>query len=540
MCGVVAAIVDRASTICRPMVAEVVRDAFNVSHSRGPEASRLEVLADGNVYLGLHRLAINGAGESGGQPLNLGTSTLVCNGEIYNHKELVAGSTRDQQTSSDCEAVVHALSATTLKSGLASLDGVFALCMYDTNTRELIVARDTFGVRPLFRGCCTISDGTRITMFASEMKHLVRCDPQSVDQFPPGTYARYSVSTGRVRCLEHTAFRAGLPCQLSDTAPTVAIASAWVRNALEDAVWKRVNNTERPVACLLSGGLDSTIVATLAAKCLAPVKLRTFAIGMTGSPDLEFARVAAAHIGADHTEVLLTPEDFLDAIPAVIRAIESYDTTTVRASVGNYLVAKHISENTDCKVVLNGDGADEVAGGYVYFRAAPSNTAFDMECRRLVDNIHMYDVLRSDRCMGAFGLEARTPFLDVAFVSAYMQVPAAERVPAGGIEKNLLREVFRDVLPPRVVSRKKEAFSDGVSSHENSWHTIIERHLNVVGEPSAEVQGITPNPPTTREMALYRTIFEDVYPGCGHVIPRFWMPRWVDAVDASARTLEIY
>ena len=549
MCGIVIGILQGPVTAANLARAnKITRAAFDISNARGPEESRFESYADGLCNFGMHRLAINGQGVNSGQPLRHGSTMLVCNGEIYNHRTLSRDSGIAPATESDCESILLALRDSTVKAVLSGLDGVFALCTYNEETNDVLVARDTFGVRPLYTGSVPLDGGGRITLFASELQQLAECLPGTVQQFPPGCYRRYALSV--VTCgferIDDGCFRALPPCALSDTAPAVGMGLANVRNALEDAVWKRVQNTDRPIACLLSGGLDSTIVASCAAKCVAPAKVKTFSIGLNGSPDLEFARAAAKYIGTDHTEVVCTEDEFIQAIPDVIKAVGTYDTTTVRASVGNYLIAKYIAEHTDCKVVLNGDGADEVAGGYVYFRAAPSPTAFDFECRRLLNDMHFFDIMRSEACMGAWGLEARTPFLDPAFVYAYLSVPVLERVPQQGIiEKGLLRTAFKDILPPQVHSRKKEAFSDGVSTHQRSWHAIISEKLHSSLPASilrkcahSSIHGSTHAP--TREMVMYRTLFEEHYPGLAHIIPYLWMPKWVHATDASARTLEIY
>lgn len=543
MCGILGAVmVGRDWKHNVPTARIIVERAFNVSNARGPEYSSLREYNEGACFLGMHRLAINGLDTSSNQPLEHDDMVTVCNGEIYNHDSLIEGWKQRRWTNSDCESILHVLGQTDPKVGLSTLDGVFALCMHNKSTKRFLVARDTFGVRPLFRGMVAISSECRIMLFSSELKHLNQCNPSTITQFRPGTFSEYEFHSASGYHLGNCdTFRSLPPCCLTDTAPTVALSRASIRSALEDAVWKRVQNTDRELAVALSGGLDSTIIASIAAKCIAPRRLRTFSIGLEGSPDLAFAAIAAKHINADHTEILCTESDFISAVPEVIRAIESYDTTTVRASVGNYLLAKYISENTDCKVVLNGDGSDEVAGGYIYFRAAPSNAAFDAECRRLVSNIHYFDVLRSDRCVAAFGLEARTAFLDPAFVSAYFMTPVEERIPRdGGIEKALLRSAFEDIIPPEIFARKKEAFSDGVSSYRRSWYTIINENLNSMGTVEEGCALLVHNTPSTREMAMYRSIFRATYPGCDHVIPYFWMPQWVNACDSSARTLEIY
>lgn len=542
MCGILAGIVQgRPSRTDIESARVYVERGFRSSNSRGPEDSQLLAYANGLCYLGMHRLAINGLSKDSNQPLEIDNCSLVCNGEIYNHNSIIESSQLQRVTGSDCEAIVHALRICPTTQAFSALDGVFAAAVYDKTSRKFVVARDTYGVRPLFAGKIQLSQNSCLWLFGSELKYLIECIPSTVYQFTPGSYVVYAQDDHSFAYQSKHQFRSGVACPLPNTAPTLSISMAWVRNSLEDAVWKRVQNTERSIACLLSGGLDSTIITALVAKCIRPARVKTFSIGLDGSPDLAFARIAAEYIGTDHTEIRCTEDEFISAIPNVIRSIESYDTTTVRASVGNYLVAKYISENTDCKVVFNGDGADEVAGGYVYFRASPSNVAFDGECQRLLNNIHFFDVLRSDRSMGAFGLEARTPFLDPAFVSAYMAVPTSERRPAEGVvEKSLLRVIFKDILPPEIATRKKEAFSDGVSSYENSWHVIIDRNLHRLGGTAPGMRELEHNPPTTREMAIYRTIFNEAYPGFDHVIPYFWMPQWVNANDASARTLEVY
>lgn len=525
-----------------PIARQVVERAFNISNARGPDHSALKEYNDGACFMGMHRLAINGLDRSSNQPLEYEDLATVCNGEIYNHETLIKGWGQRKWTNSDCEAILHVLGQTHPKIGLSTLDGVFALCLHSKTDKTFLVARDTFGVRPLFRGMLEITPDCRIIMFSSEMKHLVQCNPATIRQFRPGTFSKYEFhqETG-YHVNDCDTFRSLPPCCLSDTAPAIALSRASVRSALEDAVWKRVQNTDRELGVALSGGLDSTIIAAIAARCIAPRRLRTFSIGLEGSPDLAFAATAAKYINADHTEILCTESDFVEAIPEVIRTTESYDTTTVRACVPNWLLGKWISENTDCKVILNGDGADEVAGGYIYFRAAPSAAAFDAECRRLVSDIHYFDVLRSDRCMATFGLEARTAFLDPGFVSAYFLTPVEERMPRDGlIEKALLRSAFEDIIPPEIFSRKKEAFSDGVSSFKRSWYTIINENLNVIGSVESGCNLLPHNTPSTREMAVYRSIFRQTYPGRDHVIPYFWMPHWVNACDASARTLDIY
>jgi asparagine synthase (glutamine-hydrolysing) len=337
----------------------------------------------------------------------------------------------------------------------------------------------------------------------------------------------------------------------SDCDTTRAIQK--IQHYLYESVKKRVLVTERPIACLLSGGLDSSLITALVNEChkqKSDAPLETFSIGLEGSEDLKYARIVAEYLGTNHTEILLSENDFIDAIPEVIRTIESYDTTTVRASIGNYLLGKYISENSEAKVIFNGDGSDELCGGYLYMHAAPDAVEFDKECRRLLKDIHAFDVLRSDKCISSHGLEPRTPFLDRTWVQQYLSIHPSLRFHKGNnqCEKFLLRSAFSEenyldsngsaLLPKCVLWRTKEAFSDGVSKTTRSLYEIIQENI----ESPVKIFNVKyeHNHPDTDEKNYYRSIFESYYQGLGNVIPYFWMPRYVEAKDASARTLKIY
>jgi asparagine synthase (glutamine-hydrolysing) len=454
------------------------------------------------------------------------------------------------------------------------LDGVFAIVIYDSETKQLVWGRDPYGVRPLFAAwksgaeCKTegMRDFASMTMniilqegqleglcLASERK-AIPDDYKWVIQFHPGSYgflkipqlaSYYEGIYHSVPWLKNPMYSPALGDE------GFAESTRAVRFALEEAVKKRMM-TERPVAALLSGGIDSSLIASLVQKNLRDLglpPLKTFSIGMPGSTDLAFARKVADWIGSDHTEVILTADDFFAAIPAVVRDIESYDITSVRASVGNWLVAKAIREKSDCKVVFNGDGSDELFGSYLYFFNAPSDQAFEDEVERLLNELCYYDVLRSDRSISTHGLEPRTPFLDKQFVAVCRSVATCWRRPVRGkqMEKYLLRKAFDDgvTLPSEVLWRQKEAFSDGVSSKEKSWfQEIQERVVGLVGEDwklkAIEWSYLTP---TTAEGVYYRSLYEGFYGAETAItaIPAFWMPRWSPgATDPSARTLSIY
>ena len=335
-----------------------------------------------------------------------------------------------------------------------------------------------------------------------------------------------------------------------------------IRRKLVYAVEKRLMS-EREIGCLLSGGLDSSLIAALVCKMSLGYRLindewvmkeapfsypiRTFSVGMSGSPDLHFAEKVASFIGSEHNNIMLGEEDFIGAIPEVIYNIESYDTTTVRASVGNYLVSKFIKDNSNCKVIFNGDGSDEVCCGYVYNINAPTDIDLHEEGKRLVREIYLFDVLRSDRSISSNGLEPRTPFLDKSFVNYYMSIdPSLKRFDkTSRMEKFLLRKAFEkdDLLPEDVLWRHKCAFSDGVSSSDSSWHKTLKNHIDTLvsdEEFSNEKDKLDPCKPILKESYYYRKIYNESYAHCQNLIPHFWMPRWTDVIDPSARELASY
>jgi asparagine synthase (glutamine-hydrolysing) len=550
MCGIFASY-GEASCLCecQPPYADVTH-ALDQLKARGPEGTQHMIPAV-HVNLGFTRLAINGLSHCGMQPFSSlqGRLHVVCNGEIYNHVALAAKHNILNISCSDCEVLGPLFDKLNDPVAWAqSLDGVFAIALYDSATDRLYVARDPFGVRPLYYGyyySATDSDEPKKTIvFASEIKALTPyC--QDIEAFPPGHVGYYHKNTLRIKRFHSvpTEKNPQLVCNPHATMATL-------KTALESAVQKRLM-TERPVAALLSGGVDSSLIAALVQKnlnALGKPPLETFSIGFAGSPDLHYARLVAQHIGSKHHEIIATPDEFFKAIPEVIRNIESFDITTVRASVGNWLVAKAIREQSDCKVVFNGDGADEVFGSYLYFYNAPSDEAFESECTRLLETIHHFDVLRSDRCISSHGLEPRTPFLDKGFVAVARSIPTVWRRPIMGVrpEKGILRKAFEadGLLPEEVLWRRKEAFSDGVSEQKKSWYEEIQERLRAVTEMPAMglLAEMFPHmTPQTLEAYYYRIIYITFFGEETATQPYFWLPRWCgDAMDPSARTLASY
>lgn len=536
------------------------------------------------AMFGFNRLAINGLDHDSDQPIQVTLDgvryTLICNGEIYNYRQLAEEYGFSYTTHSDCESIIHLYHymsrIPSVKGGkyhytdvLQLLDGVFAfvLCVEHKRHANILVGRDRFGVRPLF--VTSLHDEPSSFLAGSTLKTLAEHKgvDDSIIQFVPGYCQMLTVSSAGIHKEDpFQYYNAGSirPMELGDR----ETERTMVRSALWSAVRKRVANTDRPIACLLSGGLDSSLIASMVSVALkekyddADYCVETYSIGLEGSVDLKYARIVAEHIGSDHHEVVVTEEEFLAAIPETIRTIESYDTTTVRASVGNRLIAKYISENSPsgAKVIFNGDGSDEVAGGYLYFSKAPTPGVFDDECKRLLSMICFFDVLRSDRSIASNNLEARTPFLDAGFVQAYLSTSIASR--RSGMEKQLLREAMnvevaprlsggdderRALLPDEVLWRRKEAFSDGVSGMERSWTDIIKERLRDIPEHDAHadlMEKIAEQyfaAELTPEQLFYRAVFRERFGRAREsIIPGYWMPKFVEASDASARTLALY
>lgn len=540
MCGIWA-------LLGKPLPAEAVKHWIKQLAPRGPEAARA---AEGDKFqLGFTRLAINGLSPDGMQPMSSGSWQWICNGEIYNWRELAARHGIETQSGSDCEVVGKLFPKMgDARTFFRALDGVFSMVIVDAEQEIAYVGRDPYGVRPLFVGYVlgkAEGGGQKVEriVFASELKAMPLAECAVVEPFPPGHYAAYDLKT-----LQRIGFE---PYHMVPWLKNPAIEDPYaaVRIALETAVAKRTV-AERPMAALLSGGLDSSLVAALVQRSLKEKgagPLKTFSIGFEGSQDLKYANIVAKHIGSEHYEIVMTPADFLEAIPAVIRDIESFDITTVRASVGNWLVSREIRRRTDCKIVFNGDGSDEVFGGYMYFYRAPNDEAFEAESERLLQDIHMFDVLRSDRSISSHGLEARTPFLDKQFVAVARGLSTALRRPIKGeqCEKYVLRKAFEGtgLLPDEVLWRTKEAFSDGVSGGEKSWYEICQEHaLEEVGEDWQEKAAVFKHlTPKTSEAYYYRALFDKYYRGGETCIPYFWMPKWSpETSDPSARTLATY
>ena len=504
-------------------------ECFDRTVSRGPDMSRFIEIPCG--YLGFHRLAIMGLTAEGMQPFEMDGSYVVCNGELYGFRPLrqrLIDEGFPIKSASDCEILLPLYREYGVEM-FKTLDAEFALILYDAQQGKLIAARDPIGIRPLYYGYlkAALSEDKAVPCgghiaFASEPKNLMGlCE--KILPFPPGHYwidgqfVRYAdpshVDQFTMREEEHVC--------------------AKLRRLLIDGVEKRLD-ADAPIGFLLSGGLDSSLVCAIAQKMLDR-PIRTFAIGMdVDAIDLKYARIAADFIGSDHTEVIISEKDVLEALPAVVEMLATWDITTIRASVGMYLVCKYIHEHTDIRVILTGEISDELFG-YKYTDFAPSAAAFQEEAEKRIREIHMYDVLRADRSISVNSLEARVPFGDLKFVRYAMSIDPELKMNRHNMGKYLIRKAFAD---------QKAAFSDAVGHSLASDLQALAERTYTDAEFEEKAAKYDYCRPFTKESLLYRELFERYYPGQAGMIADFWMPNrsWpgCDVNDPSARVLSNY
>lgn len=560
------------SKISDPKTKKLFLSLFNNIKNRGPEDTELidKTIKNTLIMMGFQRLKINDTSDKGNQPFIIENKNefiaVITNGEIYNHHDLITQKKLITTSDSDCEVILRMYEqihnqikdsmsienyVPFIKDMIFLLDGVFAGVILHlnkiSNKIHTFAFRDRYGVRPMYYGTTETSFG-----ISSELKGLCGL-VENIKQFPPGNVLYYDNENENLIFTPY--FNYHYPVKEFD----IKNALLNIKIKFENAVTKRLMS-DRPVCCLLSGGLDSSLVASVLAK-KSDKPIHTFCIGMKGGEDFYYAKLVANHIKSIHHEIICTKEEFLQAIPEVTRIIETFDGTTNRASVGQYLVSKKIKETTDFKVVYVGEGSDELTGGYLYFHNAPDEIAFDKECKRLLKDIHFFDGKRSDRCVSHFGLETRVPFLDKDFTDYYLSIDPKLRFHkiTGGdtkIEKYLLRKAFdigvngEEYLPSQVLWRIKEAFSDGVSNKKKAWYQIIQEHISKkLDEEQEDFKEMKKNygwylMPYNQELYYYRKIFELHYGSNKEnalLIPYFWLPKWSGNItEASARVLKVY
>ena len=504
---------------------------------RGPDQTSLLEYQHGRFVF--HRLAIVDQSEQGQQPFQKKETVVVCNGEIYNEPQLrpeYEAQSYPFQSTSDCEILLPLYEEHGAKGMMERLDGEFAFVLYDSSTHSVFAGRDPMGIRPLFYGY-SAQDGL---LFASEAKALHEvCE--EITPFPPG--ALLSVDLHSPRSLKWESL-----CQLwvpsrfhGDSLEDVKTG---IRERLVEGVRKRLRS-DVPLGFLLSGGLDSSLVCSIAAR-LIDQPITTFSIGIVDGPiDTHYARQVAEYLGTIHHEYLFTRQEMMDHLSELIFQLETWDITTIRASMGMSLLCKYIREKTDIKVVLTGEVSDEIFG-YKYTDFAPNAQAFQDEAAKRVEELYLYDVLRADRCISLHGLEARVPFSDTDFVDYVMGIDPEMKMNKYNMGKYLLRAAFEEdgYLPESILFRQKAAFSDAVG------HSMVDELKAYADAYYSEAefeqkrQQYAHGTPFTKESLLYREIFESHFPGRSELIPDFWMPNreWqgCDVQDPSARVLSNY
>jgi asparagine synthase (glutamine-hydrolysing) len=485
-------------------------DSDCIQH-RGPDNTTTKKYL--NQTYTFYRLKINDLSDDGNQPFEDENFIWMCNGEIYNFKKLKNKYNITCKSKSDCEVISQLYNILGIQSMCRALDGVFAISLYNKKDDTLYLIRDMIGVRPIYY----YKDDHTFT-FASESKALNFVDnPKNIIQVPPSSYIRYDISTNKsyINCY-YDVDNIDINSELK-----FSMCTQKINELLISSIQKRLIS-DRPIGCLLSGGLDSSLVASILSKLLIGrcKKLKTFSVGFKDSEDLKYAKKVAKFLKTDHYELILDYGEVIKRIPEVIKKIESYDITTIRASVGMYLLSEYISKNHSEKVIFSGEGSDEIFGGYLYFHKSPTLNEFEIETKRLVKDLCYFDVLRADRCTAAFGLELRVPFLDKELVNFVMSIPGNIRK-YSDLEKYVLRKSFeRDYLPIEILMRKKEGFSDGVGGIKKPFYKHIQESLD--GDDDSERMWY---------IQEYDRFYKNV------PIPYYWMPKWIQTNNPSGRIL---
>jgi asparagine synthase (glutamine-hydrolysing) len=524
---------------------------FMKSSHRGPDSSFLRSITGTDAFMGFHRLAIVDTSRDGDQPFeNVKTETYaMCNGEIYNHKFIRQKLKSHVTSKSDCAVILPLYEQFGIQQMTKYLDGDFGFLILDTKAGLVHLGRDPTGVKPIFY--CLTSRGELIV--ASEIKSIIGlCGGEKVTMLSSGTTLTYHIGTGIISTFRY--WNPVFPLEESTNVKNYSEEhiKKTIRKKLISAVEKRLM-TDRPLGLLISGGLDSSLIAGITKKLVGDKisEICSFSIGMPGSPDVINAQIVADYLGTKHYTVNFTVEEGIGAVRKVIEQLETYDITTIRASTPQYLLSNYISENTDVKVILSGEGADELYAGYLYSHLAPSNDDLQRDSERLMRELEVFDVLRTDRTTAGNGLEVRVPFLDRGFIKYTSSIPSKFKNPnpSSGfgkrIEKKLLRDSFCNILgepiiPEKIMYRIKNAFSDACGY---DWIPKLKDHcegLITDEEFSSRNEKYPHLPPPTKEAYFYRKTFDELYPNQEHLLPHYWLPNWMDNNgEPSAKVLKL-
>jgi len=512
---------------------------------RGPDnQSHTTIRANDMVdlFMGFTRLAVMDTSNAGLQPFyDEKGNTIVCNGEIYNYKTSAKQYDIELKTECDCEILLPLFNKFGFEIMIRDeLDAEFAMVIYDSQRQLLYAARDRYGIRPLYYG---YNATTKTIGFASELKALHPI-MEYVQQVKPNQMICIDLRKkpeNMTECFcqtEYYSYKQLLPSTMLNSKHDIETR---VNYLLTEAVRKRLF-ADIPIGFLLSGGLDSSLIVAIAARILNPENIVCFSIGLEGSPDVEAAKTVVKYLGIkQHHIVPFSVEEGLRVLPNVIESIETYDITTIRASTPQYLMAKYIKENTDIRVLLSGEGADEISAGYKYFRNAPDPAQLHQETIRLLEELYMFDNLRTDRTTAAHGLEVRCPYLDFDYVKFITEMnPELKIYQTDYIEKKIVRDSFIGYLPDDILYRPKEAFSDAVSSKDTNWyHSVAMEAEKMISNEELENNTFEINKPESKEALYYRKIFDSYYPNRDNVITHYWMPRFQNRkiTDPSATIL---
>jgi len=510
-------------------------EMLNTLTNRGPDMSKhiYQKTSSYEYFMGFTRLSIMDLSNTACQPFVKGSVVSVTNGEIYNYKKLIDGYNLKCKTNCDCEVVNLLYERYGLVNTIDELDAEFATILLDDD--KLYACRDKYGVRPLFYGW---NDELKIIGIASEAKTLHSLF-KVIKPLNPQTLLSYNISQGYKKP-EPTSFIVEKVYNNMYYGE-----SEKIKELLINAVEKRMDS-DRPLGFLLSGGLDSSLILAIASKIMNVDDIYCFTIGLPNSSDVLAAKKVVEYLNIkNHIIVDFNVEDGIKTIKEVIKTIETYDITTIRASTPQYLLAKEINKMNHIKVLLSGEGSDELHGSYRYFKNAPSEKEFDDERKRLLDDLYMYDNLRTDRTMAGNGLEVRVPFLDYEYTNYILKSEAKLFMSGDCIEKKILRDSFKGYLPDEILYRSKEAFSDAVSSNEVNWYKSIEKYANEIisdEEMSKASEKYKHNPPECKEALLYRNIFNEIYPERDELIQYYWLPKFQNKkiTDPSATVLDCY
>jgi asparagine synthase (glutamine-hydrolysing) len=552
MCGIFGALVPRITNF------DNLYSSGMLLKSRGPERQR--IYQTDKLFLMFHRLCIINKSNKGDGPFQYSngnqTYFVLCNGEIYNYKNIKKSFRLKKQTN-DTSYIFPLFNKFKRELNVSDEEAFKLLNQNITGSEYSIVivkcidnipvnmylSVDTSSVRPLFYSFDEENNTFYFSSLLKGLTNITECNKQNIRRLDGGKMIKLSLDDKQNIQFALSSYTINLPYTIISN--DINIVKKNIVTSLIESVEKRCQS-DRELGCLLSGGLDSSLVASIASRYMKRIgkKLRTFTIGMKNGTDLKYAKLVADHIDSIHTEILFTPEEGLAVLEDVIKTTETYDITTIRASVGQYLIGKWISENTDIKVLLNGDGADEIQCGYLYFHNAPTDKELHEESIKLIDNIHLYDGLRVDRCISNFGLEARIPFLDHDLVTIYRNMDPSLKKPYKNIEKYLIRQAFLEYdsnfLPESVLWRTKEAFSDGVSTKEDSWYIMVKKYTEQF--KTVDIDKVYYHvPPVSHESRWFREVFEKEFgTDVAHVIPYYWLPNFVNSTEPSGRELKIY